>query len=200
MTHPIEAISTAAAVFTSSNLDDIFLLVALFSDPKLRPRQVVLGQYLGIALLFVGSTVCALAALAVPEAWLGLLGIGPLWLGVSRLRALWRNENEETASAEPSSRWAQLPALAVATLTVANGGDNLGIYIPVFATRPRQLPIFAVVFAALVGVWCALAYGLTRHPRIGKHIQRYGRAALPFVLIALGLWILSRSLPLLRGH
>ena len=45
-----------------------------FADPAFRPRQIVLGQYLGIAALVAAS----LAALLVPRAYVGLTGLLPL--------------------------------------------------------------------------------------------------------------------------
>jgi cadmium resistance protein CadD (predicted permease) len=46
------------------------------------------------------------------------------------------------------------------------------------------------VFFLMVGVWCAIAYLLTRQPTIAQVLSRYGNAVVPFVLIGLGLFIL----------
>ena len=46
------------------------------------------------------------------------------------------------------------------------------------------------VFAAMTLVWLAVARWLVNHRTIGVPIRRYGGRALPFVLIALGLYIL----------
>jgi cadmium resistance protein CadD (predicted permease) len=40
-------------------------------------------------------------------------------------------------------------------------------------------------------LWCAAGYWLVKHPLVGKRIGQYGHIALPFVLVALGLLILS---------
>jgi hypothetical protein len=42
------ALGGGVALFTSTNIDDIFLLAAFFADPHLRPRNIVAGQFLGI--------------------------------------------------------------------------------------------------------------------------------------------------------
>lgn len=39
-------------------------------------------------------------------------------------------------------------------MTLANGGDNLGVYVPVFATAGTAGIVTHVVFLVLVGVWC----------------------------------------------
>ncbi len=43
-----ELIGFAIVVFVATNLDDVFLLIAFFADPKLKVRQIVTGQYVGI--------------------------------------------------------------------------------------------------------------------------------------------------------
>ena len=80
---------------------------------------------------------------------------------------------------------------AVAGVTVANGGDNLGVYIPLFAGVPRLMPLYAAVFAAMTALWCFAAYRIVQNRVIGTQLRRYGHVTLPTVLIALGLWILS---------
>ena len=84
--------------------------------------------------------------------------------------------------------------LAVAAVTIANGGDNLGIYTPLFATRTGpEVALLIAVFAILTGVWCLLAHGLVNHPALGAPIRRYGRRVLPFVLMGLGVLILYEA-------
>ena len=75
--------------------------------------------------------------------------------------------------------------------TLANGGDNLGVYIPLFASAPETIPLYGVVFALMTGLWCFVGYLLANNRVVGEHVRRYGHAVLPFVLITLGLWILS---------
>lgn len=199
MEQVLTAVGVAIVVFASTNVDDIFLLSAFFSDARFTPRQVVTGQLLGIAALVVASVVCSLLAFVVPEGWIGLLGVAPLALG---LRGLWElrpgaaREGDEGAAEEPRAQVAGSRVLAVAAVTVANGGDNLGVYIPLFSSAPRLVPFYAAVFAVMTGVWCALGFYLVNNPWIGDRVRRYGRIALPFVLIGLGLWILSGAIVL----
>lgn len=53
--------------------------------------------------------------------------------------------------------------LAVAGVTIANGADNLGVCIPLFAQRPAAISADAALFAALTGAWCALAFVKAAH-------------------------------------
>lgn len=74
----IELIGIAVVLFVSTNVDDVFVLLGFFSDPKFRPRQVVAGQYAGILALFSVSVAASLLSLVVPPAYIGLLGVAPV--------------------------------------------------------------------------------------------------------------------------
>jgi cadmium resistance protein CadD (predicted permease) len=81
--------------------------------------------------------------------------------------------------------------LAVAAVTVANGGDNIGVYVPVFATAGTGgLVVFAVVILVLVAVWCAAGRFFATRPIIARALSRWGHIVLPVVLIGIGLLIL----------
>ncbi|WP_437616839.1 cadmium resistance transporter [Sorangium sp. So ce834] len=195
----LPALGVSVVVFISTNIDDILLLSAFFADPGFTPRQVVAGQFLGMAALVLASVACALLAVRVPDGWMGLLGLAPLALGLRGLRALRRGPGAgDDGAGKPPGGAARFKALAVASVTLANGGDNLGVYIPLFSSTPGHVPLHAAVFAVMTGAFCALGHHLVHHPVLGSRIRRYGRAALPFVLIGLGLWILSDALALAR--
>jgi len=42
----------------------------------------------------------------------------------------------------------------------------------------------------MVGLWCTIAYLLSRQPTIAYIFSRYSKAVVPFVLIGLGLFII----------
>ncbi len=95
-------LGVAITLFASTNLDDLFVLIGLFSDPRYRPRQIVAGQFLGIAALVLASLAGALLSLVVPPAWLGLMGLVPITLGLRRLLAL-RGDEEDDAPARTAT-------------------------------------------------------------------------------------------------
>jgi cadmium resistance protein CadD (predicted permease) len=52
-------------------------------------------------------------------------------------------------------------------VTFANGGDNIGIYIPLFANCDlSSLEVTLSAFYPPIGVWCFIAYWLTRRSAI----------------------------------
>ncbi|SEP34613.1 Cadmium resistance protein CadD, predicted permease [Methylobacterium sp. ap11] len=149
-----------------------------------------MGQCFGIAALVLVALAGSLLSLIVPPAWIGLMGLVPIVLGLRRLLSM-RTDAEDEAPAGAASVG---HALAVAGVTIANGGDNLGIYIPVFATSPGpRLVLFVAVFALMTGLWLALAHRLVHHPAFGAPIRRIGRVATPFVLIGIGVMVLVEA-------
>lgn len=188
--------------FASTNIDDIFILSAFFMDRRLSRSSIILGQFVGIGTLTGVSTAAALLALNIPAAWVALLGLVPLLLGVAKLPSLREAEDsDERRLHEKTNQFQQKlhsPVFAVAAVTIANGADNFAVYIPLFASSPKDIPVYALIFAIMTGIWCALGSALVNNRYFGRISRHYGHIALPFVLIALGLYILSGATPLLR--
>ena len=179
----LEHVTLGAVAFAVTDIDDLVLLALWFSQPGRRVASIVLGQYLGIGALVVVSIVAGLLALAVPVQWLAWLGLLPIALGV-RLLLKGESDDEEGASAMATS------PLAVAGITVANGGDNLGVYIPLFASQPGATATYILIFAVGTAVWCGLGYALVSHPVAAHTLQRWGHRILPWALIVIGVHIL----------
>ena len=68
MSFPARALILGITLFAATNIDDTFLLLGFFADPKYRAHRVVIGQYLGIATLVAISLLAALIALVIPRA------------------------------------------------------------------------------------------------------------------------------------
>ena len=138
----------------------------------------------------------AMASLVIPEGWIALLGLFPLVLGVQKLWHLRAGVREGTAGddardqEEVLERRMHSQVFAVAGVTIANGGDNLAVYIPVFASSLRAIPIHVLTFTVMTALWCIAGYALVNNALIGERIRRYGHIVLPVVLIAIGAWIL----------
>jgi cadmium resistance transport/sequestration family protein len=199
----LSAVLVGITSFIATNLDDIVVLVIFFSQVSatFRRRHIVFGQYLGFTALLLLSLPGYFGGLVLPKAWVGLLGFLPLGVGVGQLLNPDTDEPDVQTVSIASESKASIgtvmgsllspQAYQVAAVTIANGGDNIGIYVPLFAssTFPR-LVIIVSVFLVLVGVWCWVAERLTRQRAISLLLSRYGHRAIPFVLIGLGLYIL----------
>jgi cadmium resistance protein CadD (predicted permease) len=84
--------------------------------------------------------------------------------------------------------------LTVATITFS-GGEEIGIYTSIFVTYDGLLEIITIVSVVMVstGVWCIIAAYLVNHTRLATRFRLIADKALPFVLIALGLYILGEA-------
>ena len=195
MSFPARALILGITLFAATNIDDTFVLLGFFADPKYRAHRVVIGQYLGIATLVAISLLAALIALVIPPAYVGLLGLLPIAIGSRKLIDLWggRDRGEEELERHPASA-ARGQVLAVAAVTIANGGDNIGVYTPVFAVRSSiETAVIIAVFVVMTAIWCAIAHWLVHHRTIGAPIRKYGHLILPPLLIGLGLSVLLES-------
>jgi cadmium resistance transport/sequestration family protein len=189
-------IGLGIAVFVSTNIDDIFVLMLFFADTKFSTGQVILGQFVGIGLLIAVSVVGALVALSIPAGIIGLMGLLPIGIGVKKLLDLRRANGDEAQedilSLRPSANG--LRFVTVATVTIANGGDNIGVYVPLFATSTTgEIVALVIVWLLLVAVWCWAGYALVNRSFLGDTIRRVGDRLLPFVLIGLGVYILAEA-------
>jgi len=199
MNQLVTAIPTALTAFTATNIDDLVILTLFFSqvNDTFRSRHIYIGQYLGFTALVLASMTGFFGGLVVPPNWIGLLGLMPIATGLSRLL---NKESDcvesETVVAEKSANASFISpqTYSVAAVTVANGSDNIGIYMPLFANSTwESLLIILGIFFSLVGVWCYAAYTLTRLPAINQVITPHSTTVVPFVLIALGAYIVWES-------
>ena len=202
MTGLISAIITGMTAFAATNIDDVVILMLLFSqvDHASQSRRIVIGQYLGFALLLLACLPGFIGGLIIPKPWIGLLGFLPIAIGVRQLLQGTEDETEiqtvqsSVSLRNPLTRLLHPQIVQVAAITIANGGDNIGIYVPLFASSDlASLLVILVVFAVLVGIWCYVAYYLANHPKVSPLLTRYASRLVPFVLIGLGLYILIES-------
>lgn len=204
MEHYLPLIGIAVILFASTNIDDVFVLLGFFSDTRFKLHQVIIGQYVGITVLYSVSVVGSIVALVLSPAYVGLLGLVPIFLGIKKLWELRKgaeSTDEELENHTAASSVGSGNIVAVMAVTVANGADNISIYTPLFATRSGyDIALIGVVFAIMTMMWIMAAYWLTNHRSIGAPIRKYGYKVVPFVLIALGFLILyeARSFELLR--
>ena len=190
-------IGVGTAAFAATDIDDLFVLMLFFSNPAYGGRQVVIGQYVGIGALVTAGIVGSLIALVVPQWIVGLMGLLPITIGIKKLIDLRKGEDDydESLKTLQSNRKSYLRFLTVAGVTVANGGDNIAVYVPLFASSstPAEVITLVAIFLAVTAVWCALAYRLVNHRIVAKRLSRIGHILLPAVLIGLGIFILAEA-------
>ena len=195
----METILASTIAFITTNIDDIFILMLFFSDPKRKNETVVLGQYVGISTLIAISFIGSFIGLVIDLKYVGLFGLIPIYIGIKSVLSLFNrnsSENEDRESMlradEPGNQIQQI--LSVTAITIANGGDNISIYVPLYATLTSSgKATMTIVFLLMTAAWCLLAIYLSNHPMIKKSVEKYGHIFTPFVLILLGIYILFES-------
>jgi cadmium resistance protein CadD (predicted permease) len=81
LTH-LALLALAITLFASTNVDDLVVLIGFFADRRFRVRDIVAGQFAGVAALFLVSAVGSLLSLVISRTYLGLLGILPIVIGI----------------------------------------------------------------------------------------------------------------------
>ena len=193
-----QTIISAIGVYISTSIDYLIILIILFAQLSQNKQKwhIYAGQYLGTGLLVGASLVAAYVVNFVPKAWMvGLLGLIPIYLGI---RFAIVGEGEEEEEEEIIERLEQSKSnqlfWTVTLLTIASGGDNLGIYIPYFASLDwSQTLVALLVFAIGIIIFCELSRLLSSIPLISETIEKYERIIVPLVFIPLGLYIMYES-------
>ncbi|QHG18022.1 cadmium resistance transporter [Nostoc sp. ATCC 53789] len=206
----ISTLIIGISVAFATTFDDNLYLTAFFGkvNRSFRPKHIIIGEFLGFTTLVCASLPGFFGGLLIPSTWIGLLGLLPIAIGISNFIS--REEEGETVQAvsvelkSPVKSERQNKSLLatirdpqtyrVSAVTIANGGNNIGIYVPLFASS--NLPSLSVILCVCyfsIGVWCFLSYNLTRNPLMTPVLTRFGRKVFPFVLIYLGLSILIKS-------
>lgn len=195
----LSTLAGAATIFVSTNIDDLLVVAAFFAEPRPHGPTIVAGQFLGIGALVFASAFVALATLTLPGTLFPYLGLIPLSLGLHRLWRAWQTARFRRTSPAPADH-DRLPGrtssslLAVTIVTIANGSDNLTVYVPFFAKTPREIPIYAATFALLTAAWCFFGYLLVNHSTVGRQVHRLGHLIMPVTMILIGVWLLADAL------
>jgi len=190
----LRVIAEGAGLFAITNFDDIVILALFFSRGAGEvgsARRVVIGQYLAFTAILGVAIGVAYGARFLPKNAIPYLGLIPIGLGLWDAWKLWQKRRRGDGDEDAGASQGGPGILKVAATTFGNGGDNIGVYVPVFTTVGASVSIaYAVVFLVLVGVWCAAGRFFSSRPVVARALGRWGHILLPVVLIAIGLFIL----------
>lgn len=213
----ISTVIMAFVSFTSTNIDDIFVLMLFFSQINnvMKRRHVVIGQYLGIGVLIAISIIGALGVSVIPHEYVALLGLTPIYLGIKEYvdykkeiksngntgHQKLQNVEDRQLEAKTENRIITFiksiinpSVLKVFSVTLANGGDNIGIYIPLFSGMSLVgILVTVIIFIFLIALWCFIALKLAEHPFVQSNIEKYKHLFVPIIFIGLGIFILIES-------
>jgi cadmium resistance protein CadD (predicted permease) len=199
----METLMTAVISFAATNLDDLLILTLFFSETNhsFRWWHIVAGQYVGFIALLGISLLGFLGSLVIPREWMGFLGLAPVVIGIGKFFPRRREEvgmipkpeNPGPLSSPPSilGHFLAPKTYLVASVTFANGGDNIGIYTPLFASGDLTfLAAVISIFLLLLAAWCLFGCQLARRVNAQGTVSKYGPQVVPWVLIGLGMYII----------
>lgn len=190
----LSSIAQAVGLFIATNIDDIIILSLFFGRGQGQPgttRRILLGQYLGFLGILGAGVLAALGAQALlPDQVLPYFGLIPLGLGLWATWQAWRNRDDDDDDAA-QLEGKRVSVWTVAAVTFANGGDNIGVYVPVFVSVSwGTILAYCIVFLLLVAVLVFVARWITSRKPIAEALERWEHILFPAVLIGLGVVIL----------
>ena len=219
----ISTIITAFISFASTNIDDIFILTLFFSqiNNNMKIKHIFIGQYLGIGFLTTISIIGALGVSVAPSEYVGFLGLVPIYLGVKAYfdykkenndnkdvtnQELQNNTNTRSIELEETTyirkkhtlnfvrNFINPSVIKVFSLTLANGADNIGIYVPLFTSMNLMgIIVTVIIFMLLIALWCFIALKLSERSFVQKNIEKYKHIFVPIIFICLGIFIFKES-------
>lgn len=178
----LEIILLASLAFVGTMFDNFFAFAAqLVVTPVERYRRVGWAQASGVAALMLVAGAVSGVLSPVPLRLVGLLCVAPWALALYA----WRHRDE------PAREQFRRGAVTTFLITLALGGDNIAVWIPLLRSRGAA---GAVVTVVVLLVWEFLfvlsAERLARHPRVVTWGQRRGPTLVPVVYVLLGVLIL----------
>lgn len=185
----------AIGLFLATNIDDIIVLSLFFArgaGQRGTTVRILIGQYLGFAGILGAAVLVTLGAGAfLPPEVIPYFGLIPLALGLWAAWQAWRRRHDDDDDDEGKIEGKKVAVWAVAGVTFANGGDNIGVYVPVFlSVGPAAVVAYCVVFLALVAVLVIVAKFIATRRPIAEILERWEHILFPLVLIGLGIFIL----------
>lgn len=200
----MSTIITGILSFVATNLDDLFLVMILFSvGNTLKKRDIIIGQYFGLISLLLVSILISNGVKSFPQKYIGILGLVPIFLGA---RTIWdsykedeeKKENKGNSRSEKSknslSKLGKFPIISIALMTIASGADNIGVYVPIFSQESSsKITLSIIVFIIMIGIWCFLGDKFSNIPTVKNILDKYGHIFIPLTLIGLGIYIIISS-------
>jgi cadmium resistance protein CadD (predicted permease) len=184
---------TSILAFAATNIDDIFILILFYGNKRINPTSILAGQALGLGTLVLASYLAAYIGNFIDQRFIGLLGLFPIYLAAKQIFEMIKNKNDS----DNDGRQIALKStgfIAIAGVTIANGGDNIGVYIPLLTTMSHLEKIeMLIVFAVMTYLWCTIARHLADRPIVARQLDKYGHVVMPVVLLLLGVFILAES-------
>jgi cadmium resistance protein CadD (predicted permease) len=162
-------------------VDNFFAFSAqlIVTEPA-RYRRVCWAQGAAVTVLVIIAGGVGTLLTAIPVRWIGLLCLAPFGFAIHA----WRHRQS------PHEQFRR-GAITTFVVTLAIGGDNVAVWIPLFRSSGLGHAFVAVaVFVIWELIFLFSARRLASHPRIVGWGRAHMPALMPFVYVVLGVLIL----------
>jgi cadmium resistance protein CadD (predicted permease) len=187
-------VGVATAAFVGTNVDNTLVVMAMVAGaPVERSRRIAVGQVVGFVVLVGAAFAGAAVLFEFSGRVVGLLGLVPLAIGLRGLVALRPGARRKWAGTRlaAADRAVGRSLTAAALVTIATGGDNLAVYIPLFrVSGATRLVVIGLVFALGEIAVTAVVLAGGRHPKARAVMERFGAVGVPVLLCGVGVLVL----------
>lgn len=178
-------IITLLIVFLVGSFDEIPVLIAFFSMAKRKrdKNKIIIGFTIGhMMLVFISILIAKLLGFIPRPELIGLTGLIPLIIGIKALITL----KDKTKKIDITAS-----IFSIVIMTLGMGGDDLGVYIPLFTTM-KNSDLLLVIPVYFFGTLAQLYFTkwLTEIKGVKKFTRKYTKLIVGFIFIILGIYIM----------
>jgi cadmium resistance protein CadD (predicted permease) len=188
------AVTVSFMAYASTSIDNLFLLVTLSLHPKYGVAKVRQGYLLAV-LVMIG--ICLLFAQGIqqlPAEFIPYIGLVPLGLGMLELWQLIRRSKSKDITTPDIARGEGGSFLTIMLIMFTHSWDSIAVLAPLLSdTRPG---LIGWMGASILTAAAILTFGAQKtvgHAKIRSLLERYAPKILPFLLIGVGLYILTNT-------
>ena len=187
MAHFLTIIDVSVLAYVATMIDNFAAFTTqLALAPSERFRALAQSQSAAVALLVGVAAFLGSLLHVIPLAVFALGAAAPWWLGWHA----WRHRHE--VDDEPGAK----RVVTVFLVTLALGGDNVAVWIPLFRLYGvAGLSLTLVTFAVCHVFFLVIARFLAIHPVVREKSDRVSRLIAPWLYGLLGIVILLECLP-----
>lgn len=177
----LAAVGLGVGTFLGTGIDNFFALAAqLVLTDRNRYRRVRYAYITGMAVLlgFAGAIGSALSIFSVR--WIGFLSLAPIGLAIAH----WLGR---TSSLDTQRRG----AITTFTVTLALGGDNIAVWVPLLRSQGVFRGVTVSVTILLLSMASArVAQSLVARPLVIEFGERWASRLTPYLYVALAVLVM----------
>mgnify|MGYP001556394862 FL=1 len=171
--------------YAATNNDNLLIMASLGAGRASR-GQLVAGFIVASGAVLIVASMAMFIDRMMPAALLGYVGFVPLSIGAYLLLFA------DTQTENTTSRATTWPAIA--GVLVANSGDTVFALGPLFAESGSDARLgLSIGFALIATVWLVLILNVSQRVARSETLGRLGHRIAPWMMILVGLYILSDS-------